>query len=48
MAKVFNVIFTNISNLSWQFYWWRKLEYPEKTTDLPLVIDNNQLLHDAR
>ena len=18
-----------------QFYWWRKLEYPEKTTDLP-------------
>jgi hypothetical protein len=22
-----------------QFYWWRKLEYPEKTTDLPLVTD---------
>jgi len=21
-----------------QFYWW-KLEYPEKTTDLPLVTD---------
>jgi hypothetical protein len=20
-----------------QFYWWRKLEYPEKTTDLPQV-----------
>jgi hypothetical protein len=22
-----------------QFYWWRKLGYPEKTTDLPLVTD---------
>jgi hypothetical protein len=22
-----------------QFYWWRKLEYPEKTTDLPQVSD---------
>jgi hypothetical protein len=22
-----------------QFYWWRKQEYPEKTTDLPQVID---------
>ena len=22
-----------------QFYWWRKREYPEKTTDLPLVTD---------
>jgi hypothetical protein len=22
-----------------QFYWWRKSEYPEKTTDLPQVID---------
>jgi len=22
-----------------QFYWWRKPEYPEKTNDLPLVID---------
>jgi hypothetical protein len=21
------------------FYWWRKLEYPEKTTDLSQVID---------
>jgi len=21
-----------------QFYWWRTLEYPEKTTDLPQVI----------
>jgi hypothetical protein len=22
-----------------QFYWWRKLECPENTTDLPQVID---------
>ena len=22
-----------------QFYWWRKPEYPEKTTNLPLVTD---------
>ena len=22
-----------------QFYWWRKLEYPEKTTDLLEVTD---------
>ena len=22
-----------------QIYWWRKLEYPEKTTDLPQVTD---------
>jgi len=22
-----------------QFYWWRKLDYPEKTTDLPKVTD---------
>jgi hypothetical protein len=21
------------------FYWWRKPEYPEKTTDLPQVTD---------
>jgi hypothetical protein len=23
--------------LGGQFYWWRKLEYPEKTTDLSLT-----------
>jgi len=23
-----------------QFYWWRKPEYPEKTTDLPQVRTN--------
>ena len=22
-----------------QFYWWRKPEYPERTTDLPQVTD---------
>ena len=22
-----------------QFYWWKKPEYPEKTTDLPKVTD---------
>ena len=22
-----------------QFYWWRKPEYPENTTDLPQVTD---------
>jgi hypothetical protein len=22
-----------------EFYWWRKPEYPEKTTDLPKVTD---------
>jgi hypothetical protein len=22
-----------------QFYWWRKPEYPEKTTDLPEITD---------
>jgi hypothetical protein len=24
-----------------QFYWWRKLEYQEKTTDLPQVTDEH-------
>jgi hypothetical protein len=24
-----------------QFYWWRKPEYPEKTTDLSQVTDNH-------
>jgi hypothetical protein len=25
--------------LGGKFYWWRKPEYPEKTTDLPQVTD---------
>ena len=32
---VFNATFNNISVI----YWWRKPEYPEKTTDLPQVTD---------
>jgi len=40
-GMVFNATFNNISIISWrdQFCWWRKLEYPEKTTDLPQVTD---------
>jgi len=25
-----------------QFYWWRKSEYPEKTTDLPQVTSSER------
>ena len=45
--------FNNISVISWRsvlFYWWRKPEYPEKTTDLevtdklhPLMLDRLHL-----
>ena len=28
-----------------QFYWWRKPEYPEKTTDLPVAFQCNCLLY---
>ena len=38
---VFNASFNNISVISWgQFYWWRKADYPEKTTDLSQDSDN--------
>jgi hypothetical protein len=41
---VFNTTFKNISVISCSsvllaFYWRRKLEYPEKTTDMPQVTD---------
>jgi hypothetical protein len=47
---VLNGTFNNISAKSWwsvllegkpyfQFYWWRKPKYPEKTTDLSQVTD---------
>jgi hypothetical protein len=32
-CMVFNATFNNISVISWRS-WWRKLEYPQKTTDL--------------
>jgi len=35
---VLNATFNNISVISWcSVYWWKKPEYPEKTTDLPKV-----------
>jgi len=35
---VFNATFNNIPVISWRsFYWWRKLEYQEKITDLSKV-----------
>ena len=40
-VMVFNATFNNISFiLRGQFYWWRKSEYPEKTTDLSEVTAN--------
>ena len=33
-------LYNNISAISWwSVYWWRKPEYPEKTTDLSQVTD---------
>jgi len=40
MFMVFNAFFNNISVILLRsFYWWRKSEYREKTTDLPQVTD---------
>jgi hypothetical protein len=38
---VFNTTFKQYFSyiMAVSFYWWRKLEYPEKTTDLPQVTD---------
>ena len=38
---VFNATFNNISVISWWsvFFWWRKPEYLEKTTNLLQVAD---------
>jgi len=36
---VFSATFNNISVISWQFYWRKKLEYSGKTTDLSKVSD---------
>ena len=38
---VLNATFNNISVIyhGSQFYWWRRPEYPEKTTDLSQVTD---------
>jgi hypothetical protein len=37
---VFNTPFNNISAISWlSVLWWRKVEYPKKTTDLSQVTD---------
>jgi hypothetical protein len=30
-----------------QFYWWRKLKYPEKTIDLPQVTNNLSVSHNV-
>ena len=38
-VMVFNATFNNILYHGSQFYWWRKPEYIEKTTDQPQVTD---------
>ena len=38
-VMVLNITFNNMAVISWRLYWWRKTEYPEKTTDLSQVTD---------
>jgi hypothetical protein len=39
-SSMFMEFNANFNNISWQSaYWWRKLEYQEKTTDLSKVTD---------
>ena len=38
-VMVLNTTFNNISAMEGQFYWWRRPEYPEKTSNLPQVTD---------
>ena len=39
-GMMLNATFNNISVLSWwSVFWWRKSEYPEKTTNLPQVTN---------
>jgi hypothetical protein len=44
---VFNATFNNISVILWQFYWWRKPECPEKTTDLCVASHWQTLSHNV-
>jgi hypothetical protein len=30
-----------------QFYWWRKQEYQEKTTDLPQMYNNRRIIQNS-
>ena len=39
MVTVRAVVFLTPLSTIFQFYWWRKPKYPEKTTGLPLVTD---------
>ena len=47
---VFNATINNISVVSWRsVFWWRKLEYLEKTTDMPQITKklDHKMLYQA-